>query len=66
VHDLAAAALAAVQREAALPAAPPHARVFNVGGPARLNRVQMALAVAEVGGGGGGRGRGGCSDGGGV
>lgn len=47
-----AAAVAAVQLEAGLPAAPPHARVFNVGGPARLNRVQMAMAVAEVGKGG--------------
>ncbi|EFN51622.1 hypothetical protein CHLNCDRAFT_140037 [Chlorella variabilis] len=48
VKDLVAACAAAVDACDALPAAPPHARVFNVGGPARINRLDMALAVAEV------------------
>lgn len=48
VRDLVAACAAAVQRCDELPAARPHARIFNVGVPARMNRVDMALAVARV------------------
>jgi nucleoside-diphosphate-sugar epimerase len=48
VRDLVEACDAAVRRCDELPAAPPHARVFNVGSPARMSRVDMALAVARV------------------
>lgn len=47
VADLVAAIhLLVDRREAALPTGAP--RVFNVGGPERLNRVDMALTVAQV------------------
>lgn len=45
VLDLLAACRAAVERGDGLP---PGRRVFNVGGPQRVNRVDMALAVAEA------------------
>lgn len=46
VQDLVAACRAAVARCAELGEA---SRVLNVGGPRRVNRVDMALALAQVG-----------------
>ena len=43
INDLVAAVRAAVDRNGALPR-----RIYNVGGPARLNRHDMAVAVAQV------------------
>ena len=43
ISDLVAAVRAAVEKDGALPR-----RIYNVGGPARLNRHDMAVAVAQV------------------
>ncbi|PSC74470.1 60S ribosomal L18-3 [Micractinium conductrix] len=43
INDLVAAVRAAVDRNGALPR-----RIYNVGGPARLNRHDMAVAVAQA------------------
>jgi len=45
VRDLVAACRAVLEKGDALPR-----RVYNIGAPQRINRVDMALAVAEVGG----------------
>ena len=48
VGDLLAACRAAVERCGELPQAAA-GRIFNVGGPDRINRVDMALALCRVG-----------------